>query len=60
MVGRMPLTGEGQRSAQPDAHARHLVQPLAKLAQKSARDPHRPHGVGTRRPDADAKQIERG
>jgi hypothetical protein len=52
--------GEGQRAVQLRLHARNAVEQAAlpKLARKAAGRAHGPHGMRTRRTDADFVQVE--
>lgn len=53
-IGRMPGTGQGQRSVQRHLHLHRLLQRQA-FHQKATRRQHRPNRMRTGRPDADFK-----
>ena len=57
-IGRVAVSGQGERAEQLDSHAADRAEPLAQPLRKPERGAHRSDRVRTRRTDADGEQLE--
>ncbi len=56
--GAVAAAGRGERAEDVDLEGGHLIDPLADELGEARGRPHRPHGVGARRADADGEEVE--